>query len=225
MGFGLLPSLPTRQVRDFENNISGIWKNIKGIWGHLNVEFKHHDKTATGTQVAAGTWSDLCEIPAGITGNGDGAIDQGYRDGDKIRVKSLQVRGQITKAGASTATDISHIFVIKYYDNFTGNGPSIAQVYDQYSNSVLNNRLRRPEFRGQYKILAHKVITLSGVEDRDNAVNFNIYMAPKKRKGTYVEWEGASSNSKSNGKYYLFDYSEGGTNQINWSSRLTYIDN
>lgn len=220
MGFGLVPSF-----RNERRAIGGIIKSIDNIWSHLNVEIKHHDKTSSGTQVVGGTWTDITAIPAGITGGSNGAIDQGYRDGDKIRIRSIHVKGRVQKVDSNVLQDTSHIMLIKYYDNFLGDALDINKVYDEYSNVALYNRLRRPEFKGQYKILAHKVIRLSGVEDKDNERSFNIYLKPKKRKGTFVEWEGTSANDPHNGKYYLFDYSENGTNQVNWSSRVTYVDN
>lgn len=220
MGFGLVPSFTSERKA-----IGGILKSIDNIWSHLNVEVKHHDTTAFGNQLSSGTFSAISDIAQGITGSTTNGIDTGYRDGDKIRVKTIQIKGRVTKQSGNTSYDKSHIMLFKIYDNFLGNANDINKVYDVHSNPDLYARLRRPEYKGQYKLLAHKVLSLSGLEDHNNEKSFNIYLKPRKRTGTYVEWEGPSATDLSNGKYFLFDYSESGTNFINWSSRVTYVDN
>lgn len=220
-----LPTINNKKLANYENSVSSIWKSIKNIYGQLNVEYKNHDVQAGGSQSTTGTWTDLSAIAAGVTGGNGNQIDVGYRDGDKIRMKSLQFKFTITKQAANVLADTSHIMIFKRYNNFLSTPNDINDVYDKFTGPTIRDRLRRNEFRGQYKLIAHKVVKLSGLEEVDNEKTRTIYIRPKGRKGTHIEWEGTLGTDPSNGKYLLFDYSENGTNVIQWASRLTYVDN
>lgn len=231
----ILPNIDN-QFNSFEQKIGKVWSTIKNIWGHLNVEYKHHDMTGSGTMNTTPFFIDLTPIPAGITGSTSAGIDVGYRDGDKIRMKTLQLKGMVQ--GVSTNTHTINMMLVKHYDNFqtgpsalgyTGTGPKFSEIYDTNTgNGNYRCMLRKNENVKQYKILASRQMTISGAEDEFNERTFNVYFKFKRRAGSYVEWEGTGSNDPSNGKIYFISWSESQTGTsptITWSSRVTYIDN
>ena len=116
MGWGLVPSWK-QERKSFGSGVGKIWSSINNIWDQLNVEYKTHDVQAGGNQSTSGAWTDLSNISAGITGGSSNSIDTGYRDGDKIRMKSLQLKFTITKQTANVLADTSHIMIFKRYNN------------------------------------------------------------------------------------------------------------
>lgn len=234
MGLGLLPSFKLeRRV------IGGILKSIDNIWDHLNVEIKHHDKTDSGTLQTTPFWIDITDIASGITGSETDhtRVDAGYRDGDKIRLKTVNIKGRL--ASQHTATTYAQLYIVKYYDNFqqgpsalgyTGTGPKTSELLNTGTGNGTDymSMLRNPNYMGYYKILASRRVRLSGSEDKDNEHTFNMFHSFKKRVGSFVEYEGPLSNSPANGKLYFvsFGLDSGGTApSIVWSSRVTYVDN
>lgn len=227
MGLGLLPSYLNRnpETRKF---FSGIISSLDGLWGHLNVELKHNDQASSGTLFTTPFFDDLCEISAGITGSQVGARDVGFRDGDKIRVKTLNVKYELTNTGTAGNTQVANIMLIKHYDNFADIGPLFADIYDTFSTDNTNYHLmqRMNERKSQYKILYSRRHYLSDDIGTGNKQYGTIFLAPQKRVGTFIEWEGVQATDPSNGKYYLITWSDdSSTVDIDWTSRVTYIDN
>lgn len=223
-----LPTMNNKRIKNYEDTISSIWGSIKNIYGQLNVELKHHDRTGTGalSYPAPGLTNDLMNISAGITGSGTGAaIDTGYRDGDKIRLKSFHMKGRL--AGGTAQTEVN-IIIFKHFDNFLGNTPTFEDIYENATNpSNYANQFRNLERKGQFRILARRQIRLSGLQDENNDKNFDIYIPFKTRRNSYVEWEGTLGTDPSNGKLYMFTWvtNNTGTPTISWASRTSYIDN
>lgn len=221
MPLGLVPSFSSERKA-----IGGILRSIDNIWSHLNVEIKHNDITGSGTLTDSATFIPLTDISSGITGSTSNSIDKGYRDGDKIRVKTVNCKILIEQAPANTSTEICYAYLLKHYDNFSGVGPLFNDIFDPYTGTYLSTRLRNNDHIGQYKILQRRMLRLSGVEDKDNEKMINMYHKNKKRPGSYVEWEGTLSSDPSNGKYYLVLVSEtNASSTYQYSSRVTYVDN
>lgn len=226
MPFGLNFIPEYKDTTNFDNTVSSIWSSIKNIWSQLNVELKHHDTGGYGSLTTTPFPSHLSDIDAGITGSSSAEVlDTGYRDGDKIRCKTLNIKGSLV---GGTATSRFNILVVKHYDNFLGNSPVFGDIYENASNPLIYDaQLRVQEHAPQYKILARRSIMLSGLQDSGNDKLFNIFIPFKKRVGSYIEWEGISKNSPSNGKIVMFTWvtNTTGSPSIYWTSRLTYIDN
>lgn len=224
MGLGWLP-----EAKDTRAAIKGIVKNIDNIWEHLNVEVKHHDVyQPLTTSVVTPTFYELSAISAGITGSSSGSIDTGYRDGDKIRMRTLQVNLRITPNASQVKSNDIYFMVVKHYDNFLGLGPIYDDIYDPHSSVYVVNRLRSNEHTGQYKILARRKVVVEQLGQDRYISNPSIYIKPKSRKNTHIEWEGTLSSDPSNGKFYLVVYCDAGspdTPDYTFTSRLTYVDN
>lgn len=223
MGFGILPSFKSER-----RAIGGIMRSINNIWDHLNVEVKHHDTSTNTSLSTTPTFYELTDIDVGITGSGTGAIDKGYRTGDKIRVRTMQVKGFVGSAYTNTAH--VNLLLIKHYENFSGVGVLYSDIFDVNTGSTplgLSTQLRRNEQKKQYKILQRRVFKLEGTEETNKDMSFNMYFKNKKRAGSFVEWEGADGQDLSNGKYYLVAWISDGNNaaSFQFSTRVTYVDN
>lgn len=207
--------------------IAGIIKSIDNIWEHLNVEIKHHDH-ASPYNVLSTTPSffDLTNIQQGITGGDVHGIDTGYRDGDKIRLKSINIKYRASNAGTAGSTQVLNLMVLKHYDNFADQGPLNTEIFDIHSSDDWALRLTRPEFRKTYKVLHRTRLNLSDDTLQGNTLYKNIFIKPKNRAGTSIEWEGPNTDSPNNGKYYLVAWSQiPNTVGLSFTSRLTYVDN
>lgn len=229
MGLGYIPELK-QERKSISAIINELGRSVNTIWDHLNVEVKQNDTHQTVATIAdTATFYELTDINAGISGTTGGGIDVGYRDGNKIRMKSINVKAKINRHGSNT-TDVNYIgvYLIKHYDNFLGNSLSYDDIYDQYTGTNFYLRLRNNNHKGQYKILQSRLVKLCEVDDNNSIEHINMYLSFKgKRSGTHVEWEGGDGLDPSNGKYYLCVISDQTTFQptIIYSSRVTYIDN
>lgn len=220
MGFGILPEFKSERKA-----IGGILRSINNIWDHLNVEHKVHDYTLDTTAVTGAQFKSLIDIDVGITGRSENEINQGYRDGNKIRVKGVQVKAFI-RAQATTAQNV-HVLLLKHYENMDGVGPTFDNLYDPNTGVQEFTRLRNLDHKRQYKILDSRIIRLSGTnsENQDTNMLVNMYHRPK-RVGSYVEWAGSEATSPSNGKYYLVWWTNTATPAVfQFTSRVTFIDN
>lgn len=223
MGLGLVPAFKSQR-----RAIGGILKSIDNIWQHLNVEIKHHDYTNTGTIGTAAVFYPLTNIDLGITGGDPNGIDTGFRDGDKIRMRTVNVKAHIENDLATTTTFWAYL--IKHYENMDGIGVLFDDIWDataEHGSGVRGIQLRNRDHVNQYKILQRRQIKLSGVEDQDNEQYFNMYHKFRRRAGSYVEFEGGDgTNDTSNGKLYLLVLaSDSSAVDLEFTSRVTYVDN
>lgn len=223
MGFGIVPSF-----KGARRSIGSILKSIDNIWDHLNVEIKHHDTTDGTTLSSTAIFYPLTNIDSGITGGHDTGIDVGYRDGDKIRMKTVNVKGHIENDLTTNVTFWAYL--IKHYENMSGVGVLYNDIWDNSTSHGTPERgiqLRNNDHKKQYKILQRRQIRLSGVEDKDNETYFNMFYKFNRRAGSFVEFEGGDgTNDASNGKLYLLVFaSDSSSVDLEFTSRVTYIDN
>lgn len=230
MGWNLVPSFK-KERQSFAKGTASIWKNINNIWDQLNVEYKDHNLKVPRTALTAATPSifDLSEINQGITGGTGGAIDKGYRDGDQVRVTSINIKGRIYPSTNSTRGVACDVFLVKHYDNFLGDTILFENIYDKYSSDNLMLQQRVSDRVATHKIVARRRIKISEVGQNDDQQYFSMYAKFTHKSGSRIEWEGASENDPNNGKYYLIVVPD--TNVANdvpgieFSSRMTYVDN
>lgn len=232
MGFGLVPSFSSER-KAFAGGVSKIWRNINSIWDQLNVELKNHDVNhGSGLSLSTTpTFYSLTDIALGVTGGSDNSIDTGYRMGDKIRLKTCNVKINIANPNANPLK--VRAFIVKHYENFDGVGPVYANIYDTDTKGYLAPSsfigLRNNEHNKQYKILSSRQVVLSGnaTTDRNLEKTLNMFVKFKRRAGSYVEYDGGhATNDASNGKLYLVIHSDASaTSAFDMVSRVTFIDN
>lgn len=218
-GLGLVPAFKSQRKA-----IGGIIRNINNIWDHLNVEVKHADLKINDSLSSTATFIDLCDFNVGITAGNGNSLDIGYREGNKIRVRSVNAKLKLRNSGTLSTT--ATVLLVKHYENFDGVGPVFDDIYDPHTGQFPDCRLRNDLHYKNYKILARRQVVVAGDEDADRDQNLNMYVRHRKRVGSFVEWEGGSGLDPSNGKYYLVYFDDGlGTCQIDGATRITYIDN
>ena len=214
MGWNLVPSFQSER-RSFGSGVSKIWRNINSIWDQLNVELKNHDVNhgSSLNLSTTPTFYALTDIGLGITGGNDSAIDTGYRMGDKIRLKTCNVKINLANPNANPLK--VRAFIVKHYENFDGVGPVYANIYDTdakgYQAPTSFIGLRNNEHINQYKILSSRQIILSGngTTDRNLEKTLNMFVKFKRKAGSYVEYDGGhATNDASNGKLYLVIHSD-----------------
>lgn len=233
MGWGFVPSY--KKERDsFASGVSSIWNNINSIWDQLNVEIKNHDVVHTPTSAGLSTtptFYGLTDIGIGITGGDPTGVDTGYRDGDKIRLKTCNVKVNL-KNSSTTETIKVRCFIVKHYENFDGVGVLYDNIYDNTTNGYLAPasmiNLRNNEHSAQYKILASRQVRLSpsGV-DMNNEKTLNLFVKFNRKVGSYVEFDGGlPAGHPSNGKLYFCIFCDNAiADAVDIVSRVTYIDN
>lgn len=223
MGFGYLPAFKNER-----KTIGGIIRSINNIYDHLNVEIKQHDVHNPIVSIdTVPAFFELTDIGLGITGTSGSSIDTGYRDGSKIRVKTINVKAKVSRHGSnSNDCNIMGIYLLKHYDNNLGGFPSWNDIYDQHTGADFYYRLRNNDHKAQYKILDSRIIKLSDVNDKDSVKIINMYHKTR-RSGSHVSWEGGDGDDPSNGKYYLVVVSDQTSTfpTIVSSTRVTYVDN
>ena len=161
------------------------------------------------------TFYELTDIDLGITGSdsADNQIDVGYREGDKIRIKQIHIKGAVTNNSSNTQVQNVQLLLVKHYDNFLGGTPSYNDLYDKNTGAVFYTRLRNMEGMKTYRIINYKKIKLTtGAADPFVEKHFTIHKKVNRRRGSYVEWKGGSGMDPSNGKYYLVAISDQSSN-------------
>lgn len=218
MGWGLVPSY-SRQRKSFASGVSSIWKSINNIYDQLNVEINNYDRTQVDFNMGSTpSFVDLCAIPAGDS--------SGSRHAHKIRLKSINVKFKVD-ANSSTSSGDTTVMLVKHYDNFLGNAPVYADMYPAIT-GIDSDMLLRDLEKGSktYKILARRKIRLEPEGNESQMVN--IFYRFKRKAGSYVEWDGDSASSVSNGKVYLVFFHDGNLSVnplVQYTTRTTYIDN
>lgn len=217
--------------RGLETTAKWAANAIKDIYSMLNVEVKTNDQYQTAANVTStAVFYELTDIDTGITGSSsaDGILDKGYREGDKIRVKQIHIRGAITNNSSNTNINNVQLLLVKHYDNMLNGAVSYNDLYDSATGGVFYTKLRNLDHTKTYKILARTTIELlTGTVDENCEKHFTIHKKITKRAGSYVEWSGGSGLDPSNGKYYLVAISDQTTNPpaLEFSSRVSFIDN
>lgn len=225
MGLGYLPKFTSQRKA-----IGGILRNIDNIWEHLNVEYKEHVVNHTKqTMNANPTAVDLSSISLGTTGGSSADIDKMGRDGDQIRVKTINIKGLVTANPTSTNEVTAHVMLVKHYDNFLGDSLAHRNFFDEYSSDNYLLMQRETNKTSTHRIISQRRIKISKYGQDGDTQMFNIYVNFKRNQPSRIKWEGPAHNSPNNGKYWLLwvidDYTAANTPNMSFSSKLTFIDN
>lgn len=185
----------------------------------INVEHKFKDTVFPRTAIYSTPSISF------ITGTAQGDTQSGSRNGDSIKLTSVNIRGMVTvPTGTSQSPRIVRIMLIndKVSD---GAVPALTDVLD---NSTLPNVYARynPDNAGtRFKVLYDKRIVVSATT---NAIKFTCYRKLKH----HLKYTGSTSNQSdaSTGHLYVLvvsDDNAAGTDDpsVEWNSCIRYIDN
>lgn len=195
------------------NRALSVAKHTKGL---LNVEYKFFDTvlTAAGGSSGngvddAGEYHDLLAIPQGDTAE--------TRDGNSIRLKSINCKGTINLAGAATFSRVRLFLVEDTQPN--GGGSSFTGVFDTADIDRLFLNKASP---GRFKVHASRAVTVS-TNAGENVVHFSMYLKTNKK----IMWGGAGTTDPYNTNYMLLMISDQSVNEPGHDIKIraTYVDN
>lgn len=180
----------------------------------LNVEFKHHDASASATPSSSGAVYLLSTIP-----QGDGPST---RDGSSVRIKSLTIHGYASYNTSSTDPPKRSILRVMVVQARTDQSPTTATLLDNAD--VLS--MRNLDYTGNqyFSVLADRTIHME-VYNPQKPLSFQINDFPEE----HIEWDNsdtAGTNYKKGG-IYIFAISDQSTYTptYEYQSRVRYIDN
>lgn len=185
----------------------------------VNVEHKFKDTVFARTAIYSTPSISF------ITGTSQGDAQSGSRNGDSIKLSSVNLRGMVTvPTGTAQTPRIVRIILIndKVSD---GSAPALSDILD---NSTLPNVYARynPDNAGaRFKIMYDKRIVVSATT---NAIKFGCY----RKLRHHLKYTGSTANQSdaSTGHLYVLvvsDDNAAGTDDpsVEWNSCIRYIDN
>jgi len=182
----------------------------------INVEHKFKDTVFPRAAVySTPSVSFISGIAQGDT--------QSNRNGDSVKLSSVNVRGLITVGSSATTRNVRIMLINEKVSD--GNVPTLSDILD---NSTLPNVYARynPDTAGsRFKVLYDKRFI---VTPTTNAVKFNVYRKLKH----HLKFTGTSANQTdaSTGHLYILVVSDDNavdtnTPEVEWNSCIRYIDN
>lgn len=206
---------PNPGLRAIAQSASTALKVAKSVKRMLNVEYKVTDTVLTASGGAgagiddAGEVHDLLQIA-----QGDG---QTHRDGNSVRVKSLNIKGGISLGGAATFTKAKVLIVRDSQPN--GSTPTFTTIFE---NSVMSRLYMNRTYPGRFKVVASRDLKLS-TEGGHNEVFFDIYMKLNDK----ILWQSGATADPYNTNYLLCLIADQSTNEPAFSiaSRCKFVDN
>lgn len=195
----------------------------KFIASVINVEHKFKDTVFTRTNIYSTPSISF------ISGTSQGDAQSGSRNGDSIKLSSVNLRGMVTIGSAlatNPQTNVRTVRVMLINDKVSdGSAPALSDVLD---NSTLPNVYARynPDNMGaRFRIMYDKRFVVS---QTTNVIKFQCYRKLKH----HLKYTGSTANQAdaSTGHLYVLVVSDDnsvGTDepQCEWNSCIRYIDN
>lgn len=141
---------PASRWQNYKTGFTQLAKDVNSLKNLINVEFKWHDVHLGSTVSSTGTWLLLNGI-----GQGDTAT---LRDGNQIRLKSIEAKAQFKLSASATTTTIRQMLVLDMDPD--GTTPTISDLLDSATAAPIVAP-RNMENRRRFLILKEKMINLS----------------------------------------------------------------
>lgn len=203
------------------NTIGGVARIAKTAMGTalmvkklLNVEYKVHDVTSSGTLTAISGGGDVFSLSAIAQGD-----DRGERNGDSILLKNFNLRMYVV--GNDTVVSVFRMLIFFDNDN-RGETPAMTDVLDTatlMSHRNLDN-IRR------FTVLHDKFMTIGSTTHNNRIKKIQVNKTFSKK---HIKFTGPTSGSGDygNGALFMIILSGNSTNMQSYDmrTRLRYIDN
>lgn len=187
------------------------FKTAKIAMSLLNVELKHFDQLDNSLSTAGGTWlvQNCFDIAQGNTDE--------TRNGEKLRVKSLQIKALITKNTNAVQT-LFKLVVVKIPTSHSDTAPQTQVFKTQYINSF-----RNMEYTKKFQVIYTKTISLTAITPRKQIEKYLKLDIP-------VSYTSSSANSVEANQYVIMITSDNNPAAslapiISLNTRVRYIDN
>lgn len=187
-------------------------KGVLALRSLINVEKKKYDVSASST--TSGNVIILNSI-------GQGDTDQS-REGNSVLMKSLLFRGYLSTSATAGVTRV-RIMLIRDNQQIGDTAPSQSDILDGDFTDPIQAPLNNNTV-GRFTVLADRKYCLNQlVAAQSMAQEISIYL----RMNKHARYNGTSgSDIQKNGIYCLFIHDQPTYSpQLNYSSRLTYVDN
>lgn len=185
---------------------------VKDMYGLVNSEKKYFDSSQTNQNILnTGNTYTLC-APA----EGTGAVNE--RNGQKILLKNILIRGSININASATASPVRLMLVVDKMMN--GSYPAVTDVLQSASPY---SPLDIDDSQGRFVVLYDKLINLN--QDGADSYTFKIF----KQLNFHQMFRGTTGVEANLGKNYIFllAISTESTNYptITYMNRVKYVDN
>lgn len=181
-----------------------------GLKSMLNVEKKFFDTTLDATPDTTGAVTSVVQIPSQ-----EGAVDQGQsRDGDQVRLKSIQASGALNLHASATQTAVRLTLVMDKMALATA--PVIGDIFESTSTVALHNLANRNRF-----------VTLWSRQFMLNTDRPNLFFRFYKSTSTKLQWAGDATDEPMNKCFYFVTSSSEATNKptLTAQCRIRFVDN
>lgn len=179
------------------------------MYSKINSELKSFDINPLINTTVGATWTNplpLLRIPQGDT--------IGMRNGNMIRIKSLQIKGSLTGSAAATAGTLLRLVVIKAADNNFANTD-----YAAASPTSMRNLSNTKQLFSVFDKLVNIGSTGDALGHRCFSVNIPLDM--------HVQYESNATADPDNENLWFMAVSDQGTNSpaVGLASRIRFYDN
>jgi len=185
----------------------------------INVEYKFKDTVFPRTVISSTPSITF------ISGTSQGDGQSGHRNGDSIKLSSVNIRGMVmVPTGTGQPPRICRIILVndKVSD---GSTPALSDLLDNTTLSNVYARYNPDNMGGRFKILYDKRIVVSAT---NNAIKFGCY----RKLRHHLKYTGSTANVTDASVGHLFllvvsDDNAPDTNDpsVEWNSCIRYIDN
>ena len=127
-----------------------VFRDVQRLKNLINVEFKSHLHQTNTSPSTSGHVSYVTNIDKGDS------ISQ--RDGDQVRLKSIETRGMYTLNASATSTTVRLMWVL--VKNVNGTTPAIGDIIETLGSTDVSS-LRNLEYRRNVVILKDMVMVLN----------------------------------------------------------------
>jgi hypothetical protein len=190
---------------------SKVFRDVQRLKNLINVEFKSHLHQTNTSPSTSGHVSYVTNVDKGDS------ISQ--RDGDQIRLKSIETRGMYTLNPSATSTTVRLMWVL--VKNVNGATPAIGDIIETLGSSDVSS-LRNLEYRRNVVILKDMVMVLNSDTPKRYVKYYRKMDAKLLYNGSATDVTAAESNS-----VFLVQISDEATNTptVELNTRVRFIDN
>lgn len=192
-----------------------LYKDVQKLKNMINVEFKYYDQSSLNNL----TTTPVIQ-PINLVGEGD--TDQTH-DGSMFRMKSIQINGTVRNLAASGSNPLKvRMALVLDCDSATATAaPTYGEIYD--GTGSIENRLRNLDNRSRFIILKE----WEWMTQADGTKGYKIDYYRTLDHKVQIVGTATEANLKKNGLYVVMVSQNDtvGNIELDWTSRIRYIDN
>jgi len=180
----------------------------------INVEHKFHDVNDTLTTSQNGFVHNLSNISQGD--------DISNREGDSIRIQSIEIKGTVFRSATATANEAVRIIIVRDLQQ-QGTAPVGSDILQNVGSSLapysLYNQLNSHDLNKRFTFVYDELVSI-------DQYNPTVPLTFRSDSNCHVYYRGSTTQS-GNGNYYMILFSNQSANAANFdfSCRIRFTDN